>query len=103
MNKTAKLTIAGIIFGVVIIGGWFWLNFTYPSDSKIRKRIVGAWRFNPNSPKILEYKADGSYLVISPKGTNGGTWKIDNGYVFTTPSNAEPGEIYHDKIVRINR
>jgi SET domain-containing protein len=97
-----KLTIIGILVALVIVGGWLWLHFKYPSDSQIQHRIIGTWIMNAAGTKTLEYKTDGHYILISPKRTNEGTWKVEDGFIITGSTNTEDGEMYRDKIVSID-
>jgi hypothetical protein len=96
-----KYIICIFIIALIGFGGWHWLHNKYPSDNEIRHSIVGIWVMN--GTKTLEYKIDGSYLLISSKRTNEGTWYIKNGFVITASTNALEQEEYHDKIISIDR
>ena len=83
-----KLAILGVLaLTITAIFLWQWLY--YPSDAQIRRRIVGVWSLDSDPMKVIEHKADGSYVV---KGagveTVKGTWQVKNGYTIGTVTNA---------------
>ena len=62
---------------------------TTTSDTAIRRRMVGVWSVDSDPTKVIENRADGSYVMKrSGIETVKGTWKVKNGYAIGTVTNA---------------
>jgi len=83
-----KFAILGFLaLAIIAILLWQWLY--YPSDDQIRRRIVGVWSLDSDPMKVIENRADGSYVVKrSGIETVKGTWQVKNGYAIGTVTNA---------------
>jgi hypothetical protein len=68
--------------------------------------MVGVWSLDSDPSKVIENRADGSYVMKrSGIETVKGTWQVKNGYAIGTVTNASPldghFQVESNKVLRI--
>ena len=82
-----KFSILGIL-ALASMAGLLWQWIYHPGDDQIRHRMVGTWSLDSDPKKVIENRADGSYVMRkSGIETVKGTWQIKNGYSIGTATN----------------
>lgn len=79
---------------------------TTTSDAAIRRHMIGVWSLDSDPTKVIENRADGSYVMKrSGIETVKGTWQVKNGYAIGTVTNAfrQDGafQVESNKVLRI--